>query len=166
MKNIMTGVAALVLGLLFCCIKVEACDEILPDAGFSEFLHEIEVDPKMPSYILTDEDATMLLQIGVLEAGGSDADAIANVMQVVLNRFESDKFPNSISGVIFQDKQFCTAKRLANAVITPEAYVALDAVVFGEYKSNEGLYFESLDGMVWAKCHTYLFSYGGHDFYK
>lgn len=159
----MMGIAALVLGLLFCCTEVQAME---PEAGFSEFIHEIEPIPKQPNYILTDEDATMLMQVGVLEGGGSDVDAIANVMQVVLNRFESDKFPNSISGVIFQDKQFTTAKRLAKANITPEAYAALDTVIFGEYKSNEALYFESLDGKVWEKCHTYLFSYGGHDFYK
>ncbi len=163
MNKVLTWVAALMLGLLFCCVNVEACEV---DAGFPEYLHEIRVEPKLPSYILTDEDAIMLLQIGVLEGGGSDIDGIANVMQVVLNRFESDKFPNSISGVIFQDKQFCTASRLTKANITPEAYVALDAVVFGEYKSNEALYFESLEGIVWAKCHNYLFSYGGHDFYK
>lgn len=170
MNKVFVGVLAVLSGLLFCCPKVEACeDDIFPCAGFEETIKEIEVKPEkiLPRYILTDEDADLLLRVGVCEAGETDRDGIANVMQVVLNRvFESDDFPNSVRGVIFQDKQFSTAHMLATANVTPEAYAALDCVIFGEYKSNEALYFESLPGVVWDNVHDYQFSYGGHDFYK
>lgn len=169
MKKAIGGLAALILGLLFCCIKVEANDDILPDAGFTEFLEDVEcvpIYPPEPRYYISDEDMDLLLRVGVLEAGEVDVEGIAQVMQVVLNRLESDKFPNTISEVIFQRKQFCTAKRLAKANITDSAREALEAVKKGDYTANEALYFESLPGKAWEKCHKYLFSYGGHDFYK
>ncbi len=170
MNRIFTTMAALLLGLLFYCTEVEAkAPYYLPNAGYNEFIAETRCKPRhiLPRYILMDDDADLLLRVGVLEAGGGDQKAIANVMQVVLNRvFETDDFPGSIHDVIFQEHQFCTASKLADADITPEAWAALDCVIFGEYTSNEALYFESLPGQVWSTVHNYQFSYGGHDFYK
>lgn len=166
MKNkVLLGVAVLVSGLLFCCPKVEAC---YPEAGFTEFIEEIECKPihHLPSYILTEEDEDLLLRVGVCEAGETDSESIAHCMQVVLNRFDSENFPNTISGVVYQNKQFSSTRKLAKANITDAAYEALEAVEKGEYKDNEALYFESLSGKVWDTVHEYLFSYGGHDFYK
>ena len=171
MNKCFVGMAVLVSGLFLFCPKVEACDD-LPTAGFQEFIKEIECEPitttdrESRSYVLTEEDADLLLRIGVLEAGETDPEAIADVMQVVLNRFESDIFPNSIRGVIYQDKRFSSAKKLAKANVTIEAEDALMMVVYGQNKDNEALYFESLPGRVWENSYEYLFSYGGHDFYK
>lgn len=166
MNKVLMGAAVLVSGLLFCCPQVNAADELRPKAGFTEWESEIECKPV--SYILTDEQKDKVKRIGVLEGGGEDAEAIAHVIQVVMNRVASDKFPNTVEEVIFQKNptQFCTAKRLAKADVTEAADEALEAVIKGEYKSNEALYFESLPGKTWEKIHTYLFSYEGHDFYK
>ncbi len=165
MNRVLLGAMAVLSGLLFYCPKVEAC---YPEAGFTEFINEIECKPihHLPSYILTEEDEDLLLRVGVCEAGETDPEGIANCMQVVLNRFDSENFPNTISGVVYQKNQFSSTNKLANANITDAAYEALDAVKNGEYKDNEALYFESLDGMVWIDTHQFLFSYGGHDFYK
>ena len=165
--------AALIAGLLFCCLKVQACDAeggtlyLLPKAGFEEYVAEIEpIEVIMPTYVLTDDEADLLLRVGSLEGGEANKDGIAHVMQVILNRVESDKFPDSVEGVVFESGQFCTASQLAIANITSEAYQALDEVIFGEFGDNKALYFESLEGKAWSKCHEYLFTYGGHDFYK
>lgn len=165
MNKVLLGVAVLVSGLFFCCPKVYAC---WPDAGFTEYVEEIECKPihHLPSYILTDEDKDLLLRVGVCEAGETDPEGIANCMQVVLNRFDSDNFPNSISDVVYQKSQFSSVRKLASANITEAAYEALKAVEKGEYKDSEALYFESLPGIVWGNIHEYQFSYGGHDFYK
>ena len=169
------GMAVLVAGLLFYCPKVEATGGIdnLPTAGFQEFLAEIECEPiyekpeeEPRSYILTEEDADLLLRVGVCEAGETDPEAIADVIQVVLNRTFSEKFPNSVYGVVYQDKQFSCTGRLAMANITTQAEDALMLVVYGDNKTNDALYFESLPGKVWEGKYEYLFSYGGHDFYK
>ena len=183
----MTAVA-ICLGLLFYCIISEAADyDFMPKAGWEEMIEEIPVEPIYieeepeyehphelfdepiaPNYILTDHEAELLLQIGVLEGGEVDPESIANVMQVVMNRVESDSFPNSVEEVIFQDnpKQFTTADKLATANITPEAYAALDQVIFGDYTENDTHFFESCEGLIFSGWAEYAFSYGGHDFYK
>lgn len=166
MHKVLVGAAVLVSGLLFLCPQVEASDDIWPKAGFTEW--ESEIEPIIPAYILTEEEDNLLMSIGVLEGGETDSESIADVIQVVLNRVKSDKFPGSVAEVIFQKNptQFCTAEKLEKAVITDEAREALMAVKMGKYQTNEALYFESLPGKAWEKKHTYLFSYGGHDFYK
>ena len=168
MKKALLYFAVLIVGLLLFCPKVYACDE-LPKAGFEDYMAKIEpADIIMPTYILSDKEADLLLRLGVLEGGEDNTEGIANTMQVVLNRVKSEEFPNTIEEVIFQKNpiQFCTASRLAVANITPQAYQALDAVIFNDYNWNEALYFESLPGKVWGNAHDYLFSYGGQDFYK
>lgn len=166
MHKVLVGAAVLVSGLLFCCPQVEASDDIWPKAGFTEW--ESEIEPIIPAYILTDEEKDNLMRLGTLEGGETDPVAIAHVIQVVLNRVDSEVFPGTVNEVIFQKKpiQFTTARMLAKANVTDAAEEALQAVIMGKYKDNEALYFESLQGKIWEKYYTYLFSYGGHDFYK
>lgn len=160
--------AALIVGLLFYCPESHA------SAGFTEFMEEIEpVEPEeptieyiLPTYYITDEDADLLLRIAVKEAQVDGVDGMAHVMQVVLNRVFDPAFPNTVAGVIFAPGQFTTASALADANITPEAYVALDAVIFGEYQWNDSHFFESLSGQAFSGWADYTFTYGGHDFYK
>lgn len=166
MKRFAMGIlTALFSGLFLFCTNSYA-SELLPKSGFSKMEEDIECEPV--KYILTETEKDLLLRVGVLEAGEVDEEGIANVIQVVLNRYESDKFPDTVEEVIHQKnpRQFPTAKRLAKANITEAAENALDAVIVGEYTDNEALYFESLPGKAWENVHEYLFSYGGHDFYK
>lgn len=171
MNKYLMGIAVFILGLLLCCKNVSAC-EALPKEGFPKFVDSIYSNSEhegLPSYAITEEDAKLLMQIGVLEGGENDVQGIAEVMQVILNRcFLSDEFPSSISEVIFQRNptQFCTADKLEQANITEEAYAALDAVIWGEYQDNECVFFESCPGLAFNDWADYEFSYGGHDFYK
>jgi N-acetylmuramoyl-L-alanine amidase len=160
---------------IFSCLlyfKTNArAESALPQAGYPAWAEEYEstikyTEPEEPQrYYLTAEDEDLLLRVSVLEAGPSDPVGIAYVMQTVLNRVESDLFPNSIREVIFQPKQFATANRLGEADITEAAGAALEAIIWGDYVDMRALYFESLPGIAWGGCHEYLFSYGGHDFY-
>ena len=167
----------LTLAVIFSCflfIKTNASAEevpTLPQAGYPAWAEEIEtnmnyISTEYPRYFLSEEDEDLLLRVAVLEAGESDVEGIAHVMQVVLNRWDSDLFPNEIRDVVFQPGQFSTAHRLGEANITEAAGAALESVVWGEYLHNKALYFESLPGVVWGSYHKYLFSYGGHDFYE
>lgn len=165
-KKYIVGVATSVcIGLLLFSVDVHG-SEALPTAGFYADLESIE--PVEAVYILTEEEKLLLKQIGVHEAGEIDVEGIAHVMQVVLNRCEDERFPDTVSEVIFQKnpRQFTTAKQLARVKTTEAADNALNSVILGEYTENEALYFESLKGKAWVRCHDYLFSYGGHDFYK
>lgn len=163
-KKYIVGVATSVcMCLLMFSVDVYG-SEALPTAGFYADLESIE--PSEPIYILTEEEQLLLKQIGVHEAGEMDVEGIAHVMQVVLNRCDDERFPDTVSEVLFQKHQFTTAKQLARMKTTEAADEALSDVMFGEYTHNEALYFESLKGKAWVRCHDYLFSYGGHDFYK
>lgn len=166
------GAAVLISWLLFCCPKVEASEvqtgtiHLMNKAGFTEWEANVECEPT--TYVLTEDEKDLLKRVSVLEGGEEDIEGIANVIQVVLNRVDSGEFPDSVEEVIFQKHpiQFCTSKRLAKANVTEAAEEALNQVIFGNYTDNEALYFESMPGKVWSSIHDYLFSYGGHDFYK
>lgn len=136
-----------ILMVLTMTLKVKASEELIP-------------------YELSQEDADLVLRVGAREANVHDVEAMANVMQVVLNRVDDPRFPDNVHDVIYAKKQFACCKSLDKADITEEATDALVAVMCGEYRESEALYFESLPGKVWSKCHMYLFSNGGHDFYK
>lgn len=168
-------IVALYVGLLFYCIVADAADVdggelyLMPEAGFSMYMEEIEpAEIIIPTYEITDEEADLLVRFGTLEGGCDGVEGIANAIQVVFNRVESDRFPDTVEEVIFQTNpvQFPTASKLANANVTAEAYVALDAVIFGEYQENDTHFFESCEGKVFSSWADYSFTYGGHDFYK
>lgn len=90
MKNFIIAVAVLLAGLLFYCPKTYA-------KGFYET--EISV-----------EEMVMLAQIVRAEAGNQCLEGKKAVVDVVLNRLYSDKFPNTIEEVIFQERQFSCVK--------------------------------------------------------
>jgi len=188
LKLMLLTIAVLISGLLFYCISSSACEPttdtlyFMPKAGFDKYLSDIiyyeahkdtieETEPELnviyPTYYLTDREADLLLRVAVLEAGGTDPQSIGMVMQIVLNRVASPNFPDTIEEVIFQKNpiQFTTASKLATANITPEAYVALDSVIFGEFDYFEAIYFESDPDLRWHGWCDYVTSYGGHDFY-
>lgn len=180
MNRIFVGVLAVLTGLLFYCPKAYACDDILPKEGFQEFIADIEIgedemgkagcdeeEPNdFPAYYISPEDQELLLDIAALEAGNQGVEGMAYVIQTVLNRVFDSRFPTTVEGVLFQKNQFTTAERLKSANVTDETREALRLVTEGNYKWSESLYFESLEGVAWANCHEYLFTYGGHDFYK
>lgn len=118
-----------------------------------------------PVYTITNEEADLLLKVAMCEA--NDYEGMANVIQVIFNRRDDPRFPDNITDVLKAYKQFSSIHK-AQKIEDPseEATDALVAVVNGEFTDNEALYFESLPGKAWEKVHTYLFSYGGHDFYK
>lgn len=64
-------------------------------------LYEISQDEPTGGYLVTSEMA-MLAQLVQAEAGNQDLKGKRLVADVVLNRVDSDKFPNAIEEVIFQ----------------------------------------------------------------
>ena len=86
-------------------------------------------------------------------------------MQTVMNRVDTSRYPDNVTDVIFDPHQF-DVKKMESVPITQASYDALEAVKLGNYTWFSGLYFESEEGHIWEQDHEYLFSYGGHDFYK
>ena len=90
MKNFIFSLAVLLSGLLFYCPKC-----------YAKSFYETEVSV---------EEMIMLAQIVRAEAGNQCLEGKKAVVDVVLNRFYSEKFPNSIEEVIFQERQFSCVK--------------------------------------------------------
>ncbi len=127
--------------------------------------------------ILSDEDYQNLLRIVEAEAGGEDEVGKILVANVVLNRVDSENFPDSVTEVIFQRSngvaQFSPISdgRFYEVVISDATRQAVDKALEGEDYSQGALYFAARkyadsENMQWFdECLVYLFEHGGHEFF-
>ena len=111
----------------------------------------------------------MLAKIAMAEAESEGVEGKALVILVVLNRVQSDRFPDSVSEVIFQQGQFSPvgSGRFDRVEPDQECYEALDLVRLESWDESQGaLYFESESASDWHKNNLhFLFQYGNHYFY-
>lgn len=116
------------------------------------------------------DDSYLLAKIAMAEAEGEDVEGKALVILVVLNRVWTDEFPGTIHDVIYQKNQFSPIANGRFDRVEPddECYEALEMVMSGWDESNGALYFESEKSADnWHSRHLeYLFTHGGHRFYK
>ena len=127
---------------------------------------------------ITQEEVEILQRIVEAEATGQDIKGKILVANVVLNRVMSDDFPNTIKEVVFQRTGDCYQfspirdKRYWSVEITEETVEAVERALAGEDYSEGALFFAARkyadqDNMDWFDNNlTYLFQYGGHEFFK
>lgn len=92
----------------------------------------IPEEPEVTARTFSQEEEELLLQIAMAEAEGEPTEGKAMVMMVVLNRTNSDDFPDSIGEVIFQDGQFAVMEengRFYTTVPNEDCYGALMQVM-------------------------------------
>lgn len=86
----------------------------------------------------------MVAQLVMAEAGNQDLTGKRYVVDVVLNRVDSDEFPNTVEEVIFQDNQFSVIKNgafeEAGWTVTEECYEAV-MLEYEERLNYDILYF-------------------------
>ena len=128
-------------------------------------------------YRLEQSEMEVLLRIVEAEAGCEDEDGKLLVANVVLNRLDSDKFPDSISEIVYQREngvsQFSPAAdgSLRYVNISEETVDAVERALRGEDISQGALYFAAReyadsDSMEWFdRKLTRLFQHGGHEFF-
>lgn len=116
------------------------------------------------------DDSYLLAKIAMAEAEGEDVEGKALVILVVLNRVWTDEFLGTIHDVIYQKSQFSPIANGRFDRVEPdeECYEALEMVMSGWDESRGALYFESeKNADNWHSRHLdYLFTHGGHRFYK
>ncbi len=127
--------------------------------------------------LLSQEDYENLLRIVEAEASGEDEEGKLLVANVVLNRVESDSFPDTITEVIFQRSKGVTQfspvanGRFWTVEISEETISAVDRALEGEDLSQGALYFAARKhankkSMRWFdEKLDYLFTHGGHEFF-
>lgn len=129
-------------------------------------------------YELNQNDYETLLKIVEAEAGGEDENGKLLVANVVLNRVKSELFPDTVTDVVYQHSngiyQFSPVKdgRLNQIAVSKETQDAVDRALAGEDISRGALYFMarravSEEKKSWFDSRlTWLFAYGGHEFFE
>ena len=127
---------------------------------------------------VSEQDLDTLMRIVEAEAGGEDRKGKLLVANVVINRVRNKKFPNNVTDVVYQKDQNVTQfSPVSNGTIdkvkvSEETKEAVYSALRGEDVSDGALFFMARkyadpENAEWFDSHlTFLFSYGGHDFYK
>ncbi|MBQ1295012.1 MAG: cell wall hydrolase [Clostridiales bacterium] len=112
------------------------------------------------------EDAQLLMRIAEAEAGNQGPDGMWMVMSVVLNRVDSDTWPDSISKVIKQEGQFSSVSdgRFFKVKISADAHAALARIETGEV-ADEIIGFEVKTSEVLDEYFARAFEFKDHRFY-
>ena len=191
----------LVLLVSFCCLKISERSQYAASPAFQmklrEGMQEEEVSSRLGSMeraesgqriidyqvlerqgqTLTEAEFQVLCRIVEAEAGGEDINGRILVANVILNRVQSEAFPNTVEGVVFQKHngrfQFSPIYdgRYNRVKISEETVEAVERALAGEDYSKGALYFVSRKGaapdkMRWFDNHlTRLFQYGGHELF-
>lgn len=127
---------------------------------------------------LSDEEFEVLCRIVQAEAGGEDTLGKQMVADVIINRVCSHKFPNSVSGVVFQQNggktQFSPVRdgRYYSVNVTSDTREAVNNALNGADSTNGSLYFVNASkanpgNLSWFEnCLAFQVEHGGHRFYK
>ncbi len=125
------------------------------------------------SFSLEDQEYQVLLKIVEAEAGGEDLTGRVLVANVVMNRVRSDRFPNSVSEVVYQRSggsvQFSPISdgRIDRVSVSPETVEAVSRVMNGEDASAGALYFRAVNSQSgwFDQSLNRVLEYGNHIFY-
>lgn len=149
----------------------ETTEEVIVEKGTIEEVElnapVVEEEPIGPVLEISDYDQYLLAKIAMAEAEAEDTIGKALVIRVVLNRVNSQKFPNTVEKVIFQYDQFSPIKNGRWDRVEPSAdcWEALAMVINGWDESQGALYFESR-GYGWhSETLDFLYKHGCHYFY-
>ena len=121
----------------------------------------------------SDEDYYNLLRIVEAEATGGDVKSKMLVANVIINRVNSQRFPGTITEVIFQGngEQFqpIADGRFYTVTVTASTIEAVERALCGE-NNAQGAYFFAATASVnaggWhSRCLTRLYEYGGHVYF-
>ena len=122
---------------------------------------ESETVPTVPEpvVILTEEEKTMLLKIGMAERGNAGCtECIALVMRTILNRVEADRFGSSVRSVLFAPEQFTPVMDGSYDTAEPNerCYEALEMVIYGWDESQGAFFYEWCEGESWHSKNLHL----------
>ena len=130
------------------------------------------------SQSLEEEDLEALLRIVESEAGNEDEEGKLLVANVVLNRVRNERFPSTVTEVVFQQEhgvsQFSPVSngRYYQVEISEETFEAVGRALQGEDISEGALFFASRKYADSAKMKwfdenlTFVLEHGGHEFFK
>lgn len=101
------------------------------------FIYEEEkgpyIEPRYGDLTLSDVDMNLIARLVWVEAQGEPDDGQQAVAEVILNRLYSDRFPNTVRGVIYAENQFRGTQYISEAEPTQTQYEAVERALCGPY---------------------------------
>lgn len=152
--------------------------EMISSVSSGQRIVDYEILEQTKKYQLSDKDQDALMRIVEAEAGGEDQDGKLLVANVVLNRVNSEDFPNTVLEVVMQREQGIAQfsptvdGRYQSVKVSEDTREAVERALYGEDISRGALYFcarEKADSenMLWFdRKLTKLFAYGNHEFFQ
>ncbi len=138
----------------------------IEDAGGTWIAND-ETEPTETVAPFSEADGVLLQRIAWAEAGGEGPEAMAHVIQCIINRVNSPRFPSNVADVIMQPGQFTPVQNGSFAAATPNAQTAeaLRMVYAGEIPNYGATYFATVNS-AWHKNNLqYLYNVGPIYFY-
>jgi len=126
---------------------------------------------------MSDEDYETLLAIVEAEAGGEDTKGRILVANVIFNRMNDDRFPNTVTEIVWEKvsdvPQFTPTAdgRINTVTVSEETREAVNRAIDGEDYSQGALFFVAKEeaeqyNVQWFESELKkLFKHGTHDFY-
>jgi spore germination cell wall hydrolase CwlJ-like protein len=151
--------------------------EMVESVSSGQRIVDYEVLEQTMKYQLSDKDYEALLRIVEAEAGGEDQNGKLLVANVVLNRVNSSKFPDTVWDVVMQKEQGIAQfsptvdGRYQSVTVSEDTKTAVERALYGEDISRGALYFcareeADTDNLQWFDRRlTRLFTYGNHEFF-
>ena len=151
--------------------------EVVASVSSGQRVVDYEILEQNVKYPLSETDYDSLLRIVEAEAGGEDEEGKLLIANVVLNRVNNEKFPDTVTDVIMQKGQGVAQftptvdGRFQNVTISEETYEAVERALYGEDISQGALYFCARHGADSGRLQwfdqklTKLFAYGNHEFF-
>lgn len=118
---------------------------------------------------LTADEEVLIQKIALAEAENQGIGGMAFVMQVILNRIQSDEFPDTLWDVISQENQFSVYGSGAYLEKEPNENSEKALELLSVLLNRGALYFENPRGKesTWhSRNLEYVFEYEDHVFYK
>ena len=152
--------------------------EMVVSVSSGQRVVDYEVLEHTMKYQLSDKDYDALLRIVEAEAGGEDQDGKLLVANVVLNRVNSEIFPDSVVEVVMQREQGIAQfsptvdGRYQSVKVSEDTKDAVERALYGEDISQGALYFcarekADAENLKWFdRKLTKLFAYGNHEFFQ
>lgn len=120
------------------------------------------LDSRYPDLELTADEEYLIASIVWLESRGESFEGQQAVAEIILNRYASGKFADSITDIIMADGQFRTTKFLDDAKPGELQYKALEKALYGPNVLPETVYFfarKAPNKNVWGRIGGHVFCY-------
>ena len=134
----------------------------MPAEPFIYEEEKIVVPCRYPDFGFTEAEMDLLAKVVWVESQGESMEGQQAVAEVVLNRLVSDRFSNTLAGVIYGENQFRSVPYLEDATPWQTQYEAIENAMYGPYVLPEDVYYfarKPTNKNVWSRIGGHVFCY-------